>query len=318
MNETAPSKKSIFSVIRVLLLLALLTLAFVLYARYFNSQRQGGQFITADLSVFDARLQNLENSILLHEKRLKDLEESIQKQANTQQQPTSTPAPSSADEERIAVLEKQITQLMAASPHDNDKIMQSIRILSAFHRLSDKVIGGKPFTTELTSFESIAGPDESAFAPLTTLAPYADSGIPTFATLLVTFDQAVEGANAADAIPPATASFWERFQFNLAHLVTIRRIDDSTAGNSPDAIVSRAQLHLEREEVEAAAAEIKSLPDNVRSNFVAWLDDAQMVIEAPSLINQIEEQVMQKAFHTQPEISAPLPSPTPTPPLPAK
>jgi hypothetical protein len=316
MDDTEVPKKRWGSTLRLLLLLVVLVAGFAGYMRYVANQRAGGQQVYDNLAVFDTRLQNLENSIVLHEKRIKDLEDAAQKTGSAPQSPAPM-ATAGAGDDRIAALEKEIATLKAASPmQDSDKIVKSIRLLSTFHRLSDRVIGGKPFAAELTAFEEAASPDESAGAPLSTLAPYADGGIPTFATLLVTFDQSIESLNAAEAVPPANAGLWERFKYNLSHIVTVRRIDEAQAGNSADAIVGRAQAHLEREEIEAAVAEIKSLPESVRGNFAGWLDDAQIVTEAPSLVDQIEEQVLQKAFSAQP--SVPVQAPAPAQPAPAQ
>ncbi len=331
----APKKRS-STILRVLLLFIVLIAACFGYMRFFANQRAGGQQVYDNLAVFDTRLQNIENSTLLHEKRIKDLEDATQKLAAAPAASTSAPVASSSaapatgtpqtapisattGDERIAALEKEIASLKAASPlRDNDTLLQSIRLLSAFHRLSDKVIGGKPFAAELTAFEQLTIPDTAPGSPLAILTPYADSGIPTFATLLVTFDQSVDGLNASEAVPPSTADFSERLKYNLTHLIRVHRIDEAQTGNTTDAIVGRAQAHLEHEEVEAAVSEIKSLPENARSNFAAWLDDAQMVTEAPSLVGQIEEQVMQKAFHAenagQPQASPAAPvSPSFTP-----
>lgn len=314
MDETEPSPKSPFTALRIVVVLAVLVIVCAIGARFMVNQRAGNQQVYDNLDVFGTRLQNLENSTILHEKRIKELEETTQKLAAstpaTAAAPSSTAAasggpetlsPSSAAaDSRIEALEKEVAALKSASPpKDNTGITQSIRLLSAFHRLSDKVIGGKPFAAELSAFVELASPDEPAGSPLATLAPYADSGIPTFATLLVTFDQSVEGLNSTQALPPAGSDFWQRFKYNMTHLVSVRRIDEAQMGSTADAIVGRAQAHLEREEVEAAMAEIKSLPENARSNFTAWLDDAQMVTEAPSLMDRVEEQVLQKAFHAE-------------------
>jgi len=313
MDTTGLTKKKRFF---LLLLLALLAAA-IGGAYYVSGQR--ARESAARLDVLETQLKSLEDTTALHENRIKTLEDAPRKQGGTPP-PGTTPlaaAPSPPpSEDRIAALEKEIAALKAASPGDSGRIIQSIRLLSAFHRLSDKVIGGKPFAVELATFEEAAGPDESTALPAA-LAPYADSGIPTFATLLATFDQAADSLNAAQGVPPANAGFWERFKYNLAHLITVRRLDDAQTGSSVDAIVGRAQAHLEREEIEAAAAEIKSLPDSARGNFSAWLDDAETVTQAPSLVDQMEEQVMQKAFHPPAPLSAPAPAPAAPAPPPA-
>jgi len=316
MDNTEAPKKRLLTGLRIVLLFALLVCAFIGYTRWFVNQRVGNQQIYDNLAVFDTRLQNLEKSTVHHEERIKELEETLQKLVSAPppaalstppaSSPPATPTivkpgtPTSSDDTRITVLENEITSLKASAPTQSaEAVGQAIRLLSAYHRLSDKVLSGKPFAAELSAFEELAKPEESAGSPLASLAPYADSGIPTFATLLVTFDQSVDSLNASLSIPPANAGFWERLMYNLTHLISIRRIDDTQTGSTEQAIVGRAQAHLEREEIEAATAEIKSLPESVRGNFAAWLDDAQMVVEAPSFIDQLEEQVMQKAFHAE-------------------
>ena len=143
------------------------------------------------------------------------------------------------------------------------------------------------------------GENESVAKALSELSPYAENGVPTFAQLLTSFDVALEQVNTMEGMPPPGATLWQRFVYNIKHLVRIRRLNDEQTGNSIDSIISRASAHLDREEIEAAQTEIKSLPDNARGAYAGWLDDAQANSDAPALIDQIEEQVMQKAFHTE-------------------
>lgn len=321
----AKGKRS-FPLWRALLFFLLLAAAGSTYMFLAQVQRTG-KLQVADNSVFDTRLQNIENSIVTHENRIKSLEDSTQKLASAASASSSVSSPPSAppiniatptpsvppvSDDRIAAMEKEIASLKASgNGRDNESLLQSIRLLTAFHHLSQKVIGGKPFTAELSAFQQLAVADDSPGSPLATLTPYADSGIPTFASLLTAFDQSVEGLNNSEAVPPPGADFSTRLKYNLTHLVRIHRIDEAQSGSTTDAVVGRAQAHLEKEEIEAAVAEIKSLPENARGNFTAWLDDAQMVTEAPSLVDQIEEQVIQKAFHADPAAAA---SPSAAPP----
>jgi hypothetical protein len=272
----------------------------------------------ARLEVYDARIDNLENTVNAHEKRIAQLEEAKQQSASATpstpalpQPSPMIPAPSPAtpgtapsvesaqQSDRMDALEKEIASLKAASPlEDRDKLYHSIRLLSSFHRFSSKVLSGKPFAAELSEFEDLYGGDTSLDKPIASLSPYADSGVPGYAVLLSSFDDAMNSLAADQSEPPAGATLWQRIVFNFTHLVTIRRINDAQGGTSVSAILGRAEAHLDVQEIQGAITELNALPESARSHFTTWLEDAQISLQAPDLLDQIEESVMQKAFYT--------------------
>ncbi len=305
MDDTPPKPR--FRWLRITILFLLLIAAFAGYMQFISPQFAGRQQVGGSLDMLDVRIQALDSTVALQQKRIETLEQKQGVAAPTA--PGSTPAPAAAlpaaDENRIAALEKELATLKATPfSGGNTQLYQSIRLLSAFHRLSEKVMAGKPFAAELSAFEDLAGEEETKTPSVSTLSGYAETGIPTFATLLTAFDQAVETLNIADATPPAGAGAWERFVYNLTHLISVRKIDEDQTGSSAEAIIGRAEAHLDREEIEAAMAEIKTLPEASRGNFAAWLDEAQIATDAPALVDQIEEDVMQKAFHTEASTTA--------------
>jgi hypothetical protein len=115
--------------------------------------------------------------------------------------------------------------------------------------------------------------------------------------LLTSFDKVRDSLKPTAALPEENTGFTAKLFFNLSQMVTIHRIDKAQIGTTPDAVIERAQSDLDNEAVEAAIAEIKSLPDDQRSNFSTWLEDAQEATLAPSLVDQIEEKTMKKAFN---------------------
>jgi len=117
-------------------------------------------------------------------------------------------------------------------------------------------------------------------------------------SLLAAFDDSLEQLKVSDAIPPENAGLFDRMIYSVTHLVTIRKIDKNAVGNTNDAIIARAEAFLEQEEVEAAVAEIKSLPDNTRNIFTNFLNDAQISINSGSIMAGIEDEVMKKSFYT--------------------
>jgi hypothetical protein len=284
------------------------------------------------LAVLDVRLQNLENSTVLYDNRISKLEKDTEAlarsaassvpatQATTAQSNTDAPAatgfspasppvsaPLSGDEtKRIDLLEKELAAIKSSAPmQDSEHVSHSIRLLSAFHRLSDKVLSGKPYADALSAFEDLIGDSTSANKPLTQLASFAESGVPTLAELLTSFDNAADQLSTTQAVPPPEAGAWDRFVFNVTHLVRVRRIDETQTGKGIDAIVGRAAGHLDKGEIEAAYAEINNLPETIRPDFSGWLEDAQIAIDAPGMIEQLEEQVMEQVFRASTQRDTP-------------
>lgn len=281
------------------------------------------QVASADdrFAVMDVRVQNHEASISLYgdrisklEKQVQDLSQSVaslpKQGASAEGQATTTPAGSATaapvassgeDAKRMEALEKEIAELKTQAPlQDAGHVAHSIKLLSSFHRLSDKVLSGKPYADALSAFQDEAG-DTVKAKTLTDLTPYAESGIPTLAELLVSFDNASGQLGNAEAVPPAEAGAWDRLMYNLKHLVRVQRIDQAQTGKDADAVVGRAAAHLDKGEIEAAYAEINMLPDADKAHFSGWLDDAQIAMNAPGYISEIEEQVLQDVFHSKPQ-----------------
>jgi len=73
MDETEPPKKRRFSVARAIAVLAALAVLIGVSMHFLTSPRASNQQVYDNLEVFGTRLQNLENSIILHEKRIKEL-----------------------------------------------------------------------------------------------------------------------------------------------------------------------------------------------------------------------------------------------------
>lgn len=287
------------------------------------------------LEVLEAKFENLEKGVIRYEDRITKLEKDVQGltsdvaglKAHPEAVPevagaeASAPAPDGAvapapvvdasvqqeQAKRLETLEKELTALKASTPAFNaDHIAHSIKLLSAFHRLSNNVLAGKAYADSLSDFEELIGDSTSQNKPLADLATYADNGVPTLAELLTSFDNSVEQLSSAQAVPPPEAGAWDRFVFNMKNLVRVRRIDEAQTGQDADAIVGRAAANLDKGQVEAAIAEINRLPEAAKSNFTGWLEDAQIALDAQGMIDELEEQVMGQVFQPQ-EHKAPEP-----------
>lgn len=306
-ESAAAPRRSSGRWIGFIVFVALLAAGGVSYQRY-AALHAGSQQLSGNLDTLDAQVHNNDETVTLHEKRIEALEEKVrqleERKPEAAPAPADTPSasapiPGGNDVERIAALEKEVAELKAAPRSSGGGIAattQAIKLFSVFSRLGTAVASGRPFATELAAFVDESGGDENA-GPLASLAPYADSGVPTLEGLFASFEDAADAATGADETPPDNAGFWARFVYNVTHMVKIRKIQDAGSGNSVNAIIARAQTDLQNGEVEAALAEIKTLPELPQSSFSTWIEDAQMTLDTPELLSRLEEDVMRKALH---------------------
>ncbi|MEI6730096.1 MAG: mitofilin family membrane protein, partial [Pseudomonadota bacterium] len=304
-QEIIEEKKSISRLKKFVILFFLVTV--IISSAFYLSENKHVVRQSEDSSVFDVRIENIEKGILSQEKRIAKIEEELK---NKPKAPIIAPAPtpqiaqpniSNEAAERISSIEKDVASIKAANPlRDNKRVMQSIKLLSSFHRLNEKVLSGKAFAGELSAFQEEFNDNSNKSLKnfVGELTVYADSGLPTSMSLLAAFDDSLEQLKVSDAIPPENAGLFDRMIYSVTHLVTIRKIDKNAVGNTNDAIIARAEAFLEQEEVEAAVAEIKSLPDNTRNIFTNFLNDAQISINSGSIMAGIEDEVMKKSFYT--------------------
>ncbi|HEU5048311.1 MAG TPA: mitofilin family membrane protein [Rickettsiales bacterium] len=298
-KEIIAEKKSI-SHLRIALLVFLLVVT-VAFAGFYNVTNKHVDRQMVDTSVLDARLQNIDNAVSSHERRLEKVEQDLE--ALSKMQKASTPEAVNALDTKVTALEKDVHTMKpssGANAQTPEQISHAIGLISVFFHLSSNITSGKPFIAELNAFENKYGKDDQAVNDMiATVAPYADSGIPTTPQLLDSFDDAADSAKRREAAPPENAGFWQKLVFNLSHMITIRRIDQTQKGNSTDMIIGRAEDHLNNDEISAAITEINALPENIRGNFAAWLEDARIAEQAPAIIDSMEEKVMKKAFAAQ-------------------
>lgn len=145
--------------------------------------------------------------------------------------------------------------------------------------LADAAQTSRPFPGELASLERLM-PDSSLVAGL---RPLAETGAPTRAALAAEFpDVAARAARAAHA-PKPNASFLARAFAALGSLITVRRVDDFT-GNSPDAILTRAERRVDDGDIEGALEQLRTLPPAAQSATADWRDRAQRRVDIETRI----------------------------------
>jgi hypothetical protein len=182
---------------------------------------------------------------------------------------------------RIGGLEERIAALVAARAAQPTNAALASEIVS-LNALSGALRAGQPFAKELDAARSQLGERATALAPL---EPYAAKGLPTLEALQRQF------ADLAPKIlsgPEPNGNFFERLMTNAGRLVQVRPVGEP-AGNTPGAIVARAETKLGRRDLNGAIAEVESLPEAQRAIAAGWLTAAKQRRDAEQAIQRLAE-----------------------------
>jgi len=143
-----------------------------------------------------------------------------------------------------------------------------------------------------------SGPFEQAYAALAALlpedpnvvalAPLARTGAPTRGELREQFDRLdIEIVRAAHQAR-AGAGFWGQIQATLAQWIVVRR---AGGGDTPDAIVARAEQRLAADDLGGAIEQLNQLSGAPKRVAQPWLTDAQRRLEIDQRIAAIRQEL---------------------------
>ena len=188
--------------------------------------------------------------------------------------------------ERLAKLEAALPELAAAIGKENNGAKSAAAAI-AFANLRAAVSDGRPYAAELDTISALV----PSVGDLGVLPAYAEKGIPTVTDLTRSFAVAREGAQVATA-PAASGSLVDTLMASAQSLVTIKRIDEPTTGQSPGAALARAKAALDKGDLAAAVKEVETLDGAPREAFAAWLGQAHARLSADETLIQLESALL--------------------------
>lgn len=154
-----------------------------------------------------------------------------------------------------------------------------LRANLALNALRRKVEAGEPFADELTTMAEFA-PERAS-----ELAPHAHSGVPTDTALRESFGAAARQALAAagqeeagDGVSGVIA--------RAKSLVSVRPAAPQ-AGDSPRAIISRAEHAVDEGDLTYALNELDSLPASAKAAMAEWVKNAQANNDAQLVLGEL-------------------------------
>lgn len=183
-----------------------------------------------------------------------------------------SPADVDTVQRRLAALE----QAVKSATTDN-----AARLALSAAALRDAVASGAPFSAELGQVKSL-GADEKI---LTTLVPFAASGVPTAAALAQELHALIPAMLKTSGAQAPAGGFLERLQANAGKLVRIRPVD-APAGDDASAVLARIEIESARADADGALTDLSKLDDQARAPAQAWIAKAQARQAALTAVRQ--------------------------------
>ena len=194
----------------------------------------------------------------------------------------------------LDTLRKEIAKLNARFEALNDALGAGEYFVGAavfiavgeFRRQLDK---GDPYRREFARLESLIrqgrAVDPVTASYLSILSKHADSGVAKFDLLEESYaavaDLVIEGQ------VPAETGIWQRAWRGIASVVRVRRVGE-IEGDTPEAIISRAQARLDEGDVAGAVEELAGLSPS--SDAVAsWIDAAVAYMQTREALRALEQ-----------------------------
>jgi hypothetical protein len=173
-------------------------------------------------------------------------------------------AASRADLDALAA---RVAELAKRPPDGSDR---AARLALAASVLQTTIMRGEPFAAELAAVQALAPDPAPDPALLAALAPFAETGVPTAASLARELTALTPELLAAAGSAPREGSFLERLQANAEKIVRIRPLEE-TPGDDLAAIVARIEVKASRHDLAGALAELARLPVAARAPAEPWI-----------------------------------------------
>lgn len=186
-------------------------------------------------------------------------------------------------EDRLGRIESTLPPLVNALDEENAQTRKA-SVAIAYASLREAVNAGRPFATELTTLTALS-PGANDFGDL---IEYEDRGIPTVSMLAASFGSLRDEVLSARSDAGAD-SLLGQLMGNAQALVKIRRIGEQAEGDSPDAVMARADADLETGNLQNAVIELERLDGRLAEIAGSWLADARARLDADATLQRLQD-----------------------------
>ncbi len=165
----------------------------------------------------------------------------------------------------------RITEARAVGSADESRAAPIAVVGQALQRA---IADGRPYASDVAALKALGGEPEA----VSRLAPLADTGVPSVASLKGQWDDMKESVLAA-VKPGQSTNPFDRLAASARALVEVKRVG-TVSGSDPVAIVSQVDDALDRSDVADALMEWKKLPEAGQHASQGWADTASSRLDA--------------------------------------
>ncbi len=156
----------------------------------------------------------------------------------------------------------------------------------AISQLAAVLSSNAPYEEPLRTLKSLANDDSDIAALAESLAPYADTGIPTIAQLQKDYETVAR--EAVQAQVELEGDGWVDKTLNrLIALVSVRTVGDGEAGDPVDAAVAAAESRLDAGDLEGAIKALETIEGAAKSKVSDWLATAKARLAAERAMTRL-------------------------------
>jgi hypothetical protein len=175
--------------------------------------------------------------------------------------PLAAPLAQAAPSAEVAALQDRLVALESAQSRTADAAAAAL----AAAALVEASRSSRPFASEFAAVEHLLPPSSEA----QTLRRLAAVGAPSRASLSADFEPAAARAATAARAPGEGARLVDQIAYAVGSVISVRRVS-LTTGNSPDAVLARAEQLVADGDLEAAMTTLDALPPASREAMAPW------------------------------------------------
>ena len=260
-------------------------------------REEGAPAATPQSAVEDIRVPALQDKVAGLDGRVetaaRSAEEAVKLATTAGEAAQRAAGIASALPDRLVALDKKVADL-AGLPARLTALDQRIQLASQPSRmiawpvalgvLRTAVDEGRPYRAQLDAAVALAGP---GYERLRAIDGTADAGLPTLRTVQLRFESV--SSELLSALPRPTedgSSVLDRFARNAESLVRFKPTAP-TGGNTPGAVVGRAQAQLARGDLAGAITTVNELPPDLVKIATPWLQLAKARLDADRLLAEL-------------------------------
>lgn len=180
---------------------------------------------------------------------------------------------------------------------------RALALLLSVVQLREALDAGRPYAVALKTVQAVAPADLNVKALAADFAVFAEDGLTTQATLEQRLSEEAADIVRAAALPEDTTAWWSQALEQVAGLVSVRRLDGPTEGDSVASIVSRAQTAMAEGSLSVAVDEMSRLTGRPAQEADGWMQQAKARLAAYAVISDlVNEGLARLAAETAPGV----------------